>query len=130
MSSLNISMLKRWKKNKNVQITLWKQFVVASTTLFDKNNKYEFRNWKYVTIKITIAYQEIMKNLCFNIKYTMLLMNKKWFHVLNFNIIIYQMTNSIKMREINDREYLNFDYVNLNIYLKNKFQKKSSIVYI
>ena len=107
---INIKSLK-----KNVQITLWKQFVVILTTLFDKNDEYEFRNWKYVTIKITIAYRNIIKNLYFDIEYTMFLMNKKWFHILNFDIIIHQTINSIKIRKIDDREHFKFDYVNLNI---------------
>ena len=47
-----------------------------------------------------------------------------------FNVIIRQIVDSITIREIDDREYFNFDYVNLNIYLKNKLKKNSSIVYI
>ena len=122
--------VKTLKKNKNVQITLWERLVVALIILFDKIDEYEFRNWKYVTIKITIAYRDVMKNLCFDIEYTMSLMNKKWFYVLNFNIIICQIVNSIKMREIDDREHFNFDYVNLNIYLKNKLEKnRQSFIY-
>ena len=34
------------------------------------------------------------------------------------------------MREIDDREHFNVDHINLNIYLKNKFKRISSIVYI
>ena len=69
--------VKQPKSSKKAQIALWKQSVVDSTTSFDKNDEYEFRNWKYVTIKVTISYQNVMKNLCFNIECTMFLMNKK-----------------------------------------------------
>ena len=40
-----------------------------------------------------------------------------------FNVIIRQIVNLIKIRDINDRKYTNFDYVNLNIYFKNNFKK-------
>ena len=47
-----------------------------------------------------------------------------------FNVIIQQIIDSIKIRHIDDREYVNFDYVNLNIYVENKFKKKSLIVHV
>ena len=117
-------------KNKKAQISLWKQFVIVSITSFNKNDEYNFRNWKYVTMKIIVVFQKIMKNLCLNIECTMSFINKKWFYVLNFKIIVRQIIDSIKIRDINDREYFNFDYINLNFYLKNKFKKNFSIIYI
>ena len=47
-----------------------------------------------------------------------------------FNVIIRQIVDLIKMRDIDDREYINFDYVNLNIYFENKLKKKSSIAHV
>ena len=47
-----------------------------------------------------------------------------------FNVNIRQIIDSIKIRNIDNREHVNFDYVNLNIYFKNKFKEKSSIVYV
>ena len=46
------------------------------------------------------------------------------------NVIVRQIIHSIKIRDIDEREYINFDYVNLNIYLENKLKKKSSIVHV
>ena len=109
---------------------MWKQFVIVSTTSFDKNNEYNFRNWKYITIKIIVVFQKTIKNLYLNIECTMSFINKKWFHVLNFNVIVRQIIDFIKIRDIDNREYFNFDYINLNFYLKNKFKKKISIIYI
>ena len=34
------------------------------------------------------------------------------------------------IRKIENREYFNFNYVNLNLYLKNKFKNKIFIIYI
>ena len=48
---------------------------------------------------------------------------------MNFNDIIKQIVDSINIRDINNREHFNFDYVNLNIYLKNKF-KKNNLLFI
>ena len=81
-------------------------------------------------MKIIVVFQKTMKNLCLNIKYTMLFIKKKWFHVLNFNVIVRQIIDSIKIQDINNREYFNFDYINLNFYLKSKFKKKFSIIHI
>ena len=47
-----------------------------------------------------------------------------------FNVNIRQIIDSIKIRDIDDREHVNFDYVNLNIYFENKLKKKSSIVHV
>ena len=44
---------------------------------------------------------------------------------MNFNVVIKQIVDSIKIRNIDDRKYFSFDYVNLNIYLKNKLKKKT-----
>ena len=115
---------KTLKKSKKTQIALWKQFVIVFTTSFDKNDEYNFRNWKYITIKIIIVFQNAMKNLYFDIECTISLINKKWFHVLIFNVNIRQIIDSIKIRDIDDREHVNFDYVNLNIYFENKLKKK------
>ena len=46
------------------------------------------------------------------------------------NVIIRLVINSIKIQNIDDLEYVNFDYVNLNIYFENKLKKKSIIVYV
>ena len=116
--------------DKNTQLSLWKQFVIIFIVTSNKSDEYEFKNWKYVIVKITIVYQKIMKNLCLNIDCIMSLIDKQWLHVLIFDIVIKQIVDSMTVRKIENREHFNFDYVNVNLYLKDKLKKKTFIVYI
>ena len=116
--------------DKNAQLSLWKQFVIIFIVISNKNDEYEFKNWKYVIVKITIVYQKIMKDLCLNIDCIMSLIDRQWLHVLIFDIVIKQIVDLMTIREIEDREHFNFDYVNVNLYLKDKLKKKTFIVHI
>ena len=72
--------------DKNAQLSLWKQFVITFTITSNKNDEYEFKNWKYVIVKITIVYRDVMKNLCLNIDCIISLIDKQWLHVLIFDV--------------------------------------------
>ena len=116
--------------DKNAQLSLWKQSVIVFTATSNKNDEYEFRNWKYATVKTTIAYQKAMKDLCLNIDCTMSLIDRQWLHVLISDIVIKQTVDSMTIREIEDREHFSSDYASVDLYLKSKLKGKTFIAHI
>ena len=98
--------------------------IITSSSLSNKNDDYEFRNWKYVTILIIIAYLNAIKNFCIDIDCIMFLMNRKWFHVLIFHVIIRKIVNSIIVKDIENKQHFNFDYAILDFYIESKIKKK------
>ena len=112
------------------QIDVWKYFIIKFVVSSNKNDDYDFRNWKYCTIKIIVTHENVMKNLCLNIDCAMSLIDRKWLHVLLSNVVVRQIAEFVMIREIDDREHFSADYVNLDFYIDDKIKNKSIIVHI
>ena len=94
----------------------WKQ-VVTSTAKPDKGDGYDFRNWKYATVKATIAYQAAMSDVCIDTGCTMSLIDRQWLLKLLPTAVIQRTQTSVKVRGIEDREHDSSEYTTIDLYI-------------
>lgn len=104
--------------------------IVQSSAPPDKGDGYGFRNWKYATIRATIAYLGAMEDLCLDTGYTMSLVDRKWLHALKPDAVIRRTTNSVTVRGIGDRQHSSSDYATLDLYVEGKVKGKTAIAHI
>ena len=77
------------------ELKIIKSNIIKSITL----NDYSFWQWKYTTVITFINWSEIKSSVCMNTECTMLLISRKFLLILNFKIIIKNIS-SIFMQNI------------------------------
>ena len=108
------------KETEVLIITTYKSNIVYSLSTNKPVNRYAFRGYHYITAIIAFALLGILYNLCFNIGYTISLINRAFLRHIMPNVKIKQMLILIIVKGIGNRKHNASKYIRLKIYLLGK----------
>ena len=91
------------------------RFSVDSST--DINTEYEFRDWNYVKVKISLVVIATSEDVCLNIDVNVSFMNRNFFKTQTFNILIRIMISSFQIRDLNTNRHESWKYVIYDIHM-------------
>ena len=83
----------------------------------DINTEYEFRDWNYVKIKISLIVIATSKDVCLNIDANVSLMNRNFFKTQTLNIFIRIMISSFQIRDLDINRHESWKYVVCDIHM-------------
>ena len=91
------------------------RFSVDSSANID--TEYEFRDWNYVKVKISLIVIATSKNVCLNIDANVSLMNRNFFKTQTLNILIRIMISSLQIRDLDTNRHESWKYVVCDIHM-------------
>ena len=66
-----------------------------------------FQDYIYIQMNIIIKSDDILYNICMNLKCEMIFINQNWFETSFLNISILQVAILVRIKEIDDNVYIN-----------------------
>ena len=103
------------------------EFTVNSVKNIDIN--YDFRDWEYIKVKITLSFYIKFDFECLNIDSDIILMNRDFFQTqTQFNIAIRKMTTFISIRELSINKHMFDEYIIVDMYLSEKNKDDNLII--
>ena len=79
--------------------------------IFDQDIEFDFRDWNYVITKVKFSQIEKEDDICLNIDYDVTLIDRLWLKKLLFQIVIFHISSSLKIREIESSQHETSKYI-------------------
>ena len=117
---------------KTFSVNNFKSIVIRFNVNVFKNvdNDYDFRDWNYFKIKISLIENDEQKNVTMNIDANIILTNENFIRRQKFDVVVRKMIFSIIVRDLNTTQHENSNYIILFMYLLNTKNDASTKILI
>ena len=101
-------------------------FIVNS--IKNVNIEYEFRDWSYTRVQISLASQSKFDYVCLNIESNIVLLNKRFFKTQTLEIFIRKIITLISIRNLDINKHISDEYAIIDMHFSKKNKHEKSIL--